>query len=50
MSLFLAEDDGFHDILRWRKEFQENLARKDAEEKEKMGELKSKAKKELEDW
>ena len=40
----------FHDIPRWRKEFQENLARKDAEEKEKMEELKSKAKKELEDW
>jgi len=37
-------------ITRWRKEFQENLARKDAEEKEKMEELKSKAKKELEDW
>ena len=31
-------------------EFQENLARKDAEEKMKMEELKAKAKKELEDW
>merc|ERR1712083_476591 len=37
-------------ITRWRKDFQENLARKDAEEKEKMEELKAKAKKELEDW
>merc|ERR550534_2005411 len=37
-------------ITRWRKDFQENLARKDAEEKEKMEELKSRAKKELEDW
>ena len=35
---------------RWRAEFQENLARKDAEEKMKMEELKAKAKKELEDW
>ena len=35
---------------RWRVEFQENLARKDAEEKMKMEELKAKAKKELEDW
>ena len=35
---------------RWRVEFQENLARKDAEEKTKMEELKAKAKKELEDW
>ena len=35
---------------RWRAEFQENLARKDAEEKTKMEELKAKAKKELEDW
>jgi len=37
-------------ITRWRVEFQENLARKDAEEKMKMEELKAKAKKELEDW
>merc|ERR1740123_2223807 len=37
-------------ITRWRKDFQENLARKDAEEKEKMSELKAKAKKELDDW
>merc|ERR1719189_2856858 len=37
-------------IIRWRKDFQDNLARKDKEEKEKMEELKSKAKKELEDW
>ena len=35
---------------RWRVEFQENLSRKDAEEKMKMEELKAKAKKELEDW
>ena len=37
-------------FTRWRAEFQENLARKDAEEKTKMEELKAKAKKELEDW